>query len=253
MTRPIAMVTGASSGFGEAIARRFAQEGWNVIITGRRTERLQALANELEQSCEVSILPVSFDVRDAKAVSTSLNNISEEWRKVEVLVNNAGLAVGRNSIDKGDLEDWGRMIDTNIKGLLYVTRNVVQWMKANQLGHIVNIGSIAGKEVYNGGNVYCATKFAVDALSKAMRVEFIPYGVKVTQIAPGAAETEFSLVRFKGDSEKANQVYQGYKALTAEDIADTLWFAVTRPAHVCLNDIVIMPSAQPNSYTFQKN
>lgn len=247
------MVTGASSGFGEAIARRFAQEGWNVIITGRRTERLQALANELEQSCEVSILPVSFDVRDAKAVSTSLNNISEEWRKVEVLVNNAGLAVGRNSIDKGDLEDWGRMIDTNIKGLLYVTRNVVQWMKANQLGHIVNIGSIAGKEVYNGGNVYCATKFAVDALSKAMRVEFIPYGVKVTQIAPGAAETEFSLVRFKGDSEKANQVYQGYKALTAEDIADTLWFAVTRPAHVCLNDIVIMPSAQPNSYTFQKN
>ncbi|MDG1261930.1 MAG: SDR family NAD(P)-dependent oxidoreductase [Flavobacteriales bacterium] len=253
MTRPIAMVTGASSGFGEAIARRFAQEGWNVIITGRRTERLQALANELEQSCEVSILPVSFDVRDAKAVSTSLNDISEEWRKVEVLVNNAGLAVGRNSIDKGDLEDWGRMIDTNIKGLLYVTRNVVQWMKANQLGHIVNIGSIAGKEVYNGGNVYCATKFAVDALSKAMRVEFIPYGVKVTQIAPGAAETEFSLVRFKGDSEKANQVYQGYKALTAEDIADTLWFAVTRPAHVCLNDIVIMPSAQPNSYTFQKN
>jgi len=145
------------------------------------------------------------------------------------------------------------MIDTNIKGLLYVTRNVVQWMKANQLGHIVNIGSIAGKEVYNGGNVYCATKFAVDALSKAMRVEFIPYGVKVTQISPGAAETEFSLVRFKGDSEKANQVYQGYKALTAEDIADTLWFAVTRPAHVCLNDIVIMPSAQPNSYTFQKN
>ncbi|MFT4683333.1 MAG: 3-hydroxy acid dehydrogenase/malonic semialdehyde reductase, partial [Yoonia sp.] len=166
---------------------------------------------------------------------------------------NAGLAVGKASIDEGDLEDWGRMIDTNVKGLLYVTREVVRWMKEKQSGHIVNIGSIAGKEVYAGGNVYCATKFAVDALTKSMRVEFISHGIKVTQIAPGAAETEFSLVRFKGDEDKANQVYQGFQALTAQDIADTLWFAVTRPAHVCLNDIVIMPAAQPNSYTFNKN
>ena len=253
MTNPIAMVTGASSGFGEAIARKFAQEGWNVIITGRRLERLQALSAELERDCKVEILPLDFDVSDPVAVHESLSAVPENWQQVEVLVNNAGLAVGRASIDEGNLDDWGRMIDTNVKGLLYVTREVVHWMKTNQSGHIVNIGSIAGKEVYNGGNVYCATKFAVDALTKAMRVEFIPYGVKVTQIAPGAAETEFSLVRFKGDEDQASQVYQGYQALTAEDIADTLWFAVTRPPHVCLNDIVIMPAAQPNSYTFNKN
>ena len=253
MSRPIAMVTGASSGFGEAIARKFAQEGWDVIITGRRAERLQALSAELERDCEVEILPLEFDVRDADAVHSALSIVPEKWQQLEVLVNNAGLAVGKASIDEGDLEDWGRMIDTNVKGLLYVTREVVRWMKAKQSGHIVNIGSIAGKEVYAGGNVYCATKFAVDALTKSMRVEFISYGIKVTQIAPGAAETEFSLVRFKGDEDKANQVYQGFQALTAQDIADTLWFAVTRPAHVCLNDIVIMPAAQPNSYTLNKN
>ncbi|MFT5980804.1 MAG: 3-hydroxy acid dehydrogenase/malonic semialdehyde reductase [Flavobacteriales bacterium] len=253
MSRPIAMVTGASSGFGEAIARKFAQEGWDVIITGRRAERLHALSAELERDCEVEILPLEFDVRDADAVHSAISTVPEKWQQLQVLVNNAGLAVGKASIDEGDLEDWGRMIDTNVKGLLYVTREVVRWMKEKQSGHIVNIGSIAGKEVYAGGNVYCATKFAVDALTKSMRVEFISHGIKVTQIAPGAAETEFSLVRFKGDEDKANQVYQGFQALTAQDIADTLWFAVTRPAHVCLNDIVIMPAAQPNSYTFNKN
>ncbi|MFT4779707.1 MAG: NADP-dependent 3-hydroxy acid dehydrogenase YdfG [Flavobacteriales bacterium] len=253
MSRPIAMVTGASSGFGEAIARKFAQEGWDVIITGRRAERLHALSAELERDCEVEILPLEFDVRDADAVHSAISTVPEKWKQLQVLVNNAGLAVGKASIDEGDLEDWGRMIDTNVKGLLYVTREVVRWMKVKQSGHIVNIGSIAGKEVYAGGNVYCATKFAVDALTKSMRVEFISHGIKVTQIAPGAAETEFSLVRFKGDEDKANQVYQGFQALTAQDIADTLWFAVTRPAHVCLNDIVIMPAAQPNSYTFNKN
>jgi 3-hydroxy acid dehydrogenase/malonic semialdehyde reductase len=253
MSRPIAMVTGASSGFGEAIARKFAQEGWDVIITGRRAERLHALSAELERDCEVEILPLEFDVRDADAVHSAISTVPEKWKQLQVLVNNAGLAVGKASIDEGDLEDWGRMIDTNVKGLLYVTREVVRWMKEKQSGHIVNIGSIAGKEVYAGGNVYCATKFAVDALTKSMRVEFISHGIKVTQIAPGAAETEFSLVRFKGDEDKANQVYQGFQALTAQDIADTLWFAVTRPAHVCLNDIVIMPAAQPNSYTFNKN
>jgi 3-hydroxy acid dehydrogenase/malonic semialdehyde reductase len=253
MSRPIAMVTGASSGFGEAIARKFAQEGWDVIITGRRAERLHALSAELERDCEVEILPLEFDVRDADAVHSAISTVPEKWKQLQVLVNNAGLAVGKASIDEGDLEDWGRMIDTNVKGLLYVTREVVRWMKVKQSGHIVNIGSIAGKEVYAGGNVYCATKFAVDALTKSMRVEFISHGIKVTQIAPGAAETEFSLVRFKGDEDKANQVYQGFQALTAQDIADTLWFAVTRPAHVCLNDIIIMPAAQPNSYTFNKN
>ncbi|WP_306642175.1 SDR family NAD(P)-dependent oxidoreductase [Sanyastnella coralliicola] len=253
MNRPIAMVTGASAGFGEAIARRFAQEGWNVIITGRRAERLHALAEELSQTHQTDIYALPFDVRDAKAVEEAIVSLPEEWKTIQILVNNAGLAVGRNTIDSGDLEDWERMIDTNVKGLLYVTRFAVEHMRNAENAHIVNIGSIAGKEVYNGGNVYCATKFAVDALTKAMRVEFLPLGIRVTQISPGAAETEFSMVRFKGDEEKAAKVYEGYKALTAEDIADTLWFAVTRPPHVCLNDIVIMPAAQANSFTFFKN
>lgn len=249
----IALVTGASAGFGEAIAEKFAAEGWRVIINGRRKERLDALAADLEKRFNTSVLVVPFDVRDANEVESMLDGIPEEWKQVEVLVNNAGLAVGRSTIDNGELDDWERMIDTNVKGLLYVTRKVVEWMKQNQRGQVVNIGSIAGKEVYSGGNVYCATKFAVDALTKAMRIEFLPLGIRVMQISPGAAETEFSLVRYKGDEEKATKVYDGYQPLTAVDIAETLWFAVTRPDHVCLNDIVIMPSAQANSFTFYKN
>ena len=249
----IALVTGASAGFGEAIAEKFAAEGWRVIINGRRKERLDALAADLEKRFNSSVLVVPFDVRNANEVESMLDGIPEEWKQIEVLVNNAGLAVGRSTIDNGELDDWERMIDTNVKGLLYVTRKVVEWMKANRRGQVVNIGSIAGKEVYSGGNVYCATKFAVDALTKAMRIEFLPLGIRVMQISPGAAETEFSLVRYKGDEEKASTVYDGYEPLRAEDIAETLWFAVTRPAHVCLNDIVIMPSAQANSFTFYKN
>lgn len=253
MKSPIALVTGASAGFGEAIAEKFCAEGWKVIINGRRADKLQSLAADLEQRFNTEVLVVPFDVRDANAVESALDAIPKQWKAVDVLVNNAGLAVGKSTIDNGELDDWERMIDTNVKGLLYVTRKVVEWMKERKQGQIVNIGSIAGKEVYSGGNVYCATKFAVDALTKAMRIEFLPMGVKVMQISPGAAETEFSLVRFKGDEDKAAKVYEGYQPLTAIDIAETLWFAVTRPPHVCLNDIVIMPSAQANSFTFYKN
>lgn len=246
----IALVTGATAGFGKAIAEKLANEGWSVIINGRRVDRLVQFAEAYKGPGE--LYPLAFDVRKVDEVEKALDRIPQRLQAIDVLVNNAGLAVGRETIDNGDLEDWNRMIDTNIKGLLVVTRAVVQRMKAARRGHIVNIGSIAGKEVYSGGNVYCATKFAVDALTKAMRVEFLPLGVKVTQVSPGAAETEFSLVRYKGDDEKAGKVYDGYQPLMSEDIADTVWFALSRPDHVCLNDIVIMPTAQANSFSFHK-
>lgn len=244
------MVTGATAGFGEAIARKLADEGMRVIITGRRKERLADLAASIGTD---QAFPLAFDVRDADAVDAALEKIPQDFAQIDLLVNNAGLAVGRSTIDNGELEDWDRMIDTNVKGLLYVTRAVVQGMKQRRSGHIVNIGSIAGKEVYPSGNVYCASKFAVDALTKAMRVDFLPLGIKVTQIAPGAAETEFSMVRYKGDEEKAKKVYEGYQALTADDIADTLWYAVSRPPHVCLNDIVITATAQANSFHIHRS
>lgn len=244
------MVTGATAGFGEAIARKLADEGMRVIITGRRKERLTDLAAAIGTD---KAFPLAFDVRDADAVDAALEKIPQDFAQIDLLVNNAGLAVGRSTIDNGELEDWDRMIDTNVKGLLYVTRAVVQGMKQRRSGHIVNIGSIAGKEVYPSGNVYCASKFAVDALTKAMRVDFLPLGIKVTQIAPGAAETEFSMVRYKGDEEKAKKVYEGYQALTADDIADTLWYAVSRPPHVCLNDIVITATAQANSFHIHRS
>ncbi len=246
----IALVTGATAGFGRAIARKLADEGWSVIVNGRRVDRLVQFAEEYKGKGE--LYPLAFDVRKVDEVEKALERIPERLKAIDVLVNNAGLAVGRETIDNGDLEDWNRMIDTNVKGLLIVTRAVVQRMKAARSGHVVNIGSIAGKEVYAGGNVYCATKFAVDALTKAMRVEFLPLGVKVTQVSPGAAETEFSLVRYKGDAEKAEKVYDGYQPLRSEDIADTVWFVLSRPEHVCLNDIVIMPAAQANSFSFHK-
>lgn len=246
----VAMVTGATAGFGEAIARKLADEGMRVIITGRRKERLAELAAAIGTD---KAFPLTFDVRDADAVDAALKQIPDDFAEIDLLVNNAGLAVGRSTLDNGEIEDWDRMIDTNVKGLLYVTRAVVQGMKRRRSGHIVNIGSIAGKEVYPSGNVYCASKFAVDALTKAMRIDFLPLGIKVTQIAPGAAETEFSMVRYKGDEEKAKKVYEGYQALTADDIADTLWYAVSRPPHVCLNDIVITATAQANSFYIQRS
>ena len=247
------LITGATAGFGEACARIFAKNKWNLIITGRRKERLELLKKELYDAHDVDIVKLSFDVREQQAVENAINLISEKVKnKLEILINNAVLAVGKGPIDNGIIDDWERMIDTNIKGLLYVSNAVIPVLKSNAKGHIINIGSIAGKEVYPGGNVYCASKHAVDALSKAMRIDLVSHQIKVTNIAPGAAETEFSVVRFKGNKEAADAVYSGFEPLTAIDIAETVYFAATRPAHVNLNDIVIMPTAQASSTILNK-
>lgn len=242
----IALITGATSGIGQATALKAAEAGFDVIITGRRNDRLQELAESIRQK-GADVLPLAFDIRQSGEVETAIRNLGGKWRDISVLVNNAGLAVGVAPIQEGVLDDWERMIDTNVKGLLYITRAVAPLMIARNTGHIVNLASIAGKEVYPGGNVYCATKHAVDALSRAMRTDMLKHHIKVTNIAPGMVETEFSIVRYKGDKEAADKVYQGMTPLTNEDIAETIIFAITRPTHVCLNDIVIMPTAQANS------
>ncbi len=247
----VALITGATSGIGKASALKAAEAGFNIIITGRRSDRLEQLAREIQEK-GVEVLPLHFDIRQQTAVQQAIENLTGNWRNIAVLVNNAGLAVGVSPIQEGVLDDWERMIDTNIKGLLYITRAVAPLMIANNAGHIVNLASIAGKEVYPGGNVYCATKHAVDALSKAMRTDMLKHNIKVTNISPGMVETEFSIVRYKGDEEAARNVYKGMTPLTNEDIADTILFAITRPPHVCLNDIVIMPTAQANSRDVNK-
>jgi NADP-dependent 3-hydroxy acid dehydrogenase YdfG len=251
-TPRIVLITGATSGFGEATARRFAAAGWNVIATGRRTERLEALRAELQgmhgrMEGPAILHALHFDVRDRAAVDTAIASLPPEWRAIDVLVNNAGLAAGFDPIQNGDVDDWERMIDTNVKGLLYVTRAVVPGMIARGRGHVINIGSTAGKEVYPKGNVYCATKFAVDALTKGLRQDLLPHGIKVSQISPGLAETEFSLVRFDGDAARASQVYQGLEPLHPEDIAELVHYLTTLPPHVCVNDLVVTPTAQASS------
>ncbi len=247
----IILITGASSGFGKATATKFAAGGWNVILTGRRKEKLEALAKALEANYGIKTLCLNFDVQDKKAVFDNLQNLPTEWQAINILVNNAGLALGRDSFENANLEDWETMIDTNVKGLLYASKAVLP-MLIKEKGHIINIGSTAGKEVYKDGNVYCASKHAVDAISKAQRIDLLQYQIKVTAIHPGAADTEFSVVRFKGDSEKANAVYTGYTPLMAEDIADTVWYVANTPAHVCINDLVITCTAQANSMYLQK-
>ena len=248
-----AIITGASSGFGAAMARVLAEEGFSLVLLARRVERLQALQEELK-SLAPEILTFGLDIRDVKAVEQwSAQLPSSIQQRTTLLVNNAGLAAGRNTLDEGVLSNWEDMIDTNLKGLLYVTKAVLPWMKDQQNGTIVNITSIAGKEAYPQGNVYCATKAAVDHLTKAMRMDLLPHGIKVSSIAPGAAETEFSLVRFKGDSTAAKAVYQGFQPLVAQDIAETLRFIVTRPAHVSIHDVVIMPSAQASATQFRRD
>jgi len=247
----IILVTGASSGFGKAIATKFAAGGWNVILTARRKEKLDELAKALEANYGVKTLSLIFDVQDKKAVFDNLQNLPAEWQAINILVNNAGLALGRDSFENANLEDWETMIDTNVKGLLYTSKAVLP-MLIKEKGHIINIGSTAGKEVYKDGNVYCASKHAVDAISKAQRIDLLPYQIKVTAIHPGAADTEFSVVRFKGDAEKAKAVYNGYTPLMAEDIADTVWYVANTPAHVCINDLVITCTAQANSMYLQK-
>ena len=239
----IVLVTGATAGIGKATALRFAKEGWNTIITGRRADRLEELAKEIE-ALGVKVLPLVFDVCDQSAVEAAVNNLPDEWSMIDVLVNNAGLAAGKDLIHEGSIEDWDRMIDTNIKGLLYVTRTVLPGMVERKSGHIINLSSIAGKEVYPMGNVYCATKHAVDALTKGMRIDLLDHNIRVTSVDPGRVETEFSIVRFKGDTETAKTEYEGYQPLDAADIADAIWWAASRPEHVNVNDVLVMPFAQ---------
>jgi len=245
---PIAIITGASAGIGRATAELLAGNNFDVIITGRRAENLKILEEKIRSETTVDVLSLAFDIRDPEAVKSACEQLSGKWEKVDVLVNNAGLAAGLSPIHEGNVDDWEQMIDTNIKGLLYMTRLISPGMVKRQKGHIINLGSIAGKEAYENGNVYNATKFAVDGLTRAMRIDLVDYGIKVTSIDPGAAETEFSLVRFKGDSDKADKVYDGFTPLYAKDVAEAILFAVTRPPHVNINDMLIMPTSQACSY-----
>jgi 3-hydroxy acid dehydrogenase/malonic semialdehyde reductase len=258
----IVLITGATAGFGEACAYKFAQHGYDLIINGRRTDRLQTLADTLEKKYNVAVLTLPFDVRDEKAVLSSIESIPQEWKAIDILINNAGLAMGRDYFDEASLDDWNVMIDTNVKGFLYVSKAVSQLMvlRASTLrqaqgsaGHIINMGSVAGKQVYEKGNVYCATKFAVDAISQSMRIDLLRHGIKVTSINPGAAETEFSLVRFKGDEATAKKIYDGLKPLTAEDVAEVIWYCASLPPHVCINDLSITCLQQADTIYFNRN
>lgn len=240
-------ITGATSGFGKAIAEKFALAGNRLWLTGRRTERLEEIKERLVKDTGVEVKISQLDVRNKADVNLVDQELIDKWGQLDLLVNNAGLALGLSTIDEGDTDDWDTMIDTNIKGLLYVTRALSPLFRKQKRGHIINIGSTAGKSVYQNGNVYCATKFAVDALNQTMRIDLLPYHVKVTAINPGMAETEFSLVRFKGDEERATKTYQGFKALKAEDIADAAFYCAMLPPHVCINDLTITCTQQANS------
>ena len=242
------LITGATSGFGKAIATRFAQEGgYTICITGRREDRLAAVKQQLEAINNTSVIILKFDIRDKQQVAAAMDKLREQVATIDILVNNAGLAAGMATIDEGDTDDWDAMIDTNVKGLLYITRQVAPMLKAQASGHIINIGSTASKLVYKNGNVYCATKFAVDALNQAMRIDLLPYGIKVTAVNPGMAETEFSLVRFKGDEARAAGVYAEISPLQAGDIADIVWYCASLPPHVCINELTVTCLTQANS------
>jgi 3-hydroxy acid dehydrogenase/malonic semialdehyde reductase len=268
MNRTI-LITGATSGFGEACARRFAAAGDRLILTGRRADRLQSLSRELERGSVpshvqpsisaspatqpgVPVLTLTFDVRDRAATEAAIASIPPDWRSIDILINNAGLALGRDYFDDASIEDWETMIDTNIKGLLYVSKAVLPLMIPTGNGHIINLGSVAGKEVYEKGNVYCGTKFAADAISHSMRIDLLRHGIKVTAIHPGAADTEFSIVRFKGDQTQATRIYEGYTPLHAEDVADAIFYCASLPPHVCINDLVITCKAQADAIYFYK-
>ncbi|MGB1102612.1 MAG: SDR family NAD(P)-dependent oxidoreductase [Crocinitomicaceae bacterium] len=246
------LVTGATAGFGKAIALRFAKEGHRIIATGRRQERLDQLVKEIQDNYNMEAISLVFDVRSEAAVNEAIESLDTNWRSLDILVNNAGLASGLDPIQDGSTEDWDKMIDTNVKGLLYVSRAIIPIMTERQTGHIINIGSTAGKEVYPNGNVYCASKHAVDAISKGMRIDLLKHGIKVTQIAPGAAETEFSIVRFHGDVQRAQDAYIGYQPMTADDIAELVYYSTTLPQHLCINDLVVTSLAQANSYLIHR-
>jgi 3-hydroxy acid dehydrogenase/malonic semialdehyde reductase len=242
----LVLITGATSGIGKSTAELFAKNGYDLIITGRRAERLQVVKQDLEK-LGVNVLTLCFDIRKLNEVKAAVASIPSEMKQIDILVNNAGLASGLSTIQDGDIDDWEKMIDTNVKGLLYITREIAPLMVESRKGHIINIGSIAGKEVYANGNVYCATKHAVDALNKGMRIDLLPHGIKVTSINPGMIETEFSVVRFHGDEERAKKVYEGINPLTPEDIAETIYWTASRPAHVNINELIIMPTAQASA------
>jgi len=248
----IVFITGASSGFGKACAEKFATAKFNLILNARRAERLKELKKELSSKYGVKILTIPFDVQDKQAVFNAIEKLPPEWQDIDLLINNAGLALGRDFFDEADFQDWETMIDTNVKGLLYVSRAILPFMIKRQSGHIINIGSTAGKEVYDKGNIYCASKHAVDAISKAMRIDLLRHNLKVTAIHPGAAETEFSIVRFKGDAQKATAVYDGFQPLSAKDVADVVYYCATLPAHVCINDLVMTSLQQANSFYFNR-
>ncbi len=248
-----ALITGATSGIGAACAHLFAAQGYNLILVARREALLAEAAVLMEEKYAISVKKICADVRDFENLSYHLETLPSQWKKVNVLINNAGLSQGLEPIHKGEIADWDTMIDTNIKGLLYATKIVSNWMVTEKSGHIINIGSIAGKEVYPNGNVYCATKHAVDALSTSMRIDLLTHGIKVTAIHPGMVETEFSKVRFKGDESRARKVYDGLEPLVANDIAEAIWFVVSRPAHVNINDMLIMPTAQATGTIINRN
>ncbi len=249
----IVFITGATSGIGKSSAEIFAKHGYDLIICGRRKERLNELKIQLEKEYKVKVNTLSFDIRQQKEVEAAIASLPAEKKKINILINNAGLAAGLSAIQNGELDHWERMIDTNLKGLLYVTKLIANLMIENKSGHIINLGSIAGKEVYANGNVYCATKHAVDALNKAMRIDLLPHHIKVSAINPGMVETEFSIVRFDGDEERAKKVYQGLEPLKPQDIAETIFWVASRPAHVNINDLIIMPSVQATATQVNRN
>ncbi len=242
------LITGASSGFGEAIAEMFAAKGHNIVITARREDRLKQLEEKIKGLYNVQVFTGAYDIREREACFNFIQSLPQQYRPVDVLVNNAGGAWGRDRSDEAELDDWEQMLDTNVKGTMYMTKAVLPEMTEVKNGHIINIGSIAGKEAYEFGNGYNAAKFAIDGFTKALRIDLLPYNIKVTHIAPGAAETEFSLVRFKGDKTKAASVYAGYEPLHARDIADIVYYVASQPPNVCINDLVVTPTAQANSY-----
>ena len=248
----IVFITGATAGIGKACAEKFAAANYDLVITGRRKERLELLKIELEQAFPVKVMTCCFDVRQREAVFNAVNGLPEAWKNIDILINNAGLALGRDSFEAADMDDWDAMMHTNVDGLLYVSKAVLPFMIKNNRGHIINLGSIAGKEVYENGNIYCASKFAVDAISRSMRIDQLKYGIKVTAINPGAVETEFSIVRYKGDNTKAAAAYDGFTPLTASDIADTIFYCSGLPPNVCINELAITCLQQAGIYYFHK-
>jgi NADP-dependent 3-hydroxy acid dehydrogenase YdfG len=249
----IVFITGATSGIGKACAEKFASQKYNLIINGRRSDRLSDLKKSLQKDFNVEVFETVFDVQNREEVFQAINSLSGEWKAIDILINNAGLALGRDLFDEANLDDWDTMLYTNVNGLLYVSKAVVPFMIKRNSGHIINLGSVAGKEMYEKGNVYCASKAAVDAISKTMRIDLLQHRIKVTAIHPGAVETEFALVRYKGDENKAADTYKGFTPLTPMDIAESIYYTASLPANVCINDLVITPVSQANAIYFKKD